>query len=238
MLTLENFLQAARDEEKGQYLILAELQAIQKQFNQTKLFPALAQLIELYRSLHTILDNAAHIRQGIPRPIKAIDIENKKIIYDTLRLEEHTWETVEQTIRWALPKIQRIIQEGIAIGEFVEEQLEVNVVGILPSYLQEGYVLLPDQHRREYALVRYEVTIFTAPDERYRALKTQIVTRFARSIIEQPPTQLKARVQQYEKELSNPVLYQFTTQIEFPFEETLYPIAKRKFLRYLSQFLQ
>ncbi len=238
MLTLDTFLQAAKDEEQGQYRILAELRKIQHRFNQTRLFPELAHLIELYRSLHLILDNAEQVRKGLSRPIKAIDLENKRIIYETLRLEQETWEIVEKTIRWALPKLQEIIAEGIAIGEFVEEQLNVDIVGVLPSYIQEGYVLLPDLPRREYALVRYELTIFTAPDEKYRALKTRIVTRFGFPVIHQPPTQLKARVQQYETEIANPALYQFTVEVDFPFEETLYPIAKRKFLRYLSQFLQ
>jgi len=215
MLTLDTFLQAAKDEEQGQYRILAELRKIQQRFNQTRLFPELAQLIELYRSLQLILDNAEQVRKGISRPIKAIDLENKKIIYETLRLEQETWAIVEKTIRWAL-----------------------DIIGVLPSYIQEGYVLLPDLPRREYALVRYELTIFTAPDEKYRALKTRIVTRFAFPIIHQPPTQLKAKVQQYETEIPNPALYQFTVEVDFPFEETLYPIAKRKFLRYLSQLLQ
>lgn len=237
MLTLELFLKAAQDEEKGQYIIQAELKKIRQLFNQTRLFPVLADLIELYKNLQLILSNVDTLRQGFLKRIKGIDLEKKKVIFETVPNTETSWESVERTIRWCLPQIEQIINEGVTIGEFVENQLHVDIVGILPSYILEGYVLIPDLTTREYAIVRYQISIYSAQDERYRVMKTEIVHRLPFSLIEQPPTVLKKQIMKFERHLSNPVLYRFYSEIAFPFEETLYPIAKRKFLRYIHQFL-
>ena len=45
---------------------------------------------------------------------------------------------VARLLEWALPHVEDTLNEGKAVYEFVDEQLEVETVGIVPSYLKEG----------------------------------------------------------------------------------------------------
>jgi hypothetical protein len=83
------------------------------------------------------------------------------------------------------------------------------------------------------SVIKYEVSIFTGAGERYRSLKTSVVKSLHQSSIMQPVQSIKLNLMQEFPELPNPATYSFETDLEFPFYETILPVAKRRLLRYL-----
>ncbi|TAE25512.1 MAG: hypothetical protein EAZ92_12140 [Candidatus Kapaibacterium sp.] len=232
-LSLETFVAAVHDVERTQFQVLSGLKKIRQNFHHNKIYPDLSHLIDLHHSLQAIIDNANALQQQQPRALTEINLEERKLIYTDIPLHDEHFEQVRDLINWAMPHILTAIDEGSTIFEFVEENLQLEVVGILPSYLEEGYIFIPDNAHQHLHLLKYDISIFTSTEEKYRSLKTQIIKSVQQSLIQQPAQTLKLELVQEFPELPNPATYAITTDLEFPFQETILPVAKRCLLRHI-----
>jgi hypothetical protein len=232
-LSLETFLHAIQDMERTRFEILGGLQKVRSNFHHNKIYPDLAMLIDLHAELQTIANNADTLQRKHPRTLKEIDFDERKLIYNDVPIHDENFASIRELIDWAMPYLQTAMEEGATMFEFVEENLSLEVVGILPSYLEEGYAFVPDNIGGILHVIKYEVSIFTGASEQYRSLKTSLVKSMQRSAIVQPAQTLKLELVQEYPELPNPATYSFDTDLDFPFQETILPVAKRRLLRHL-----
>lgn len=229
-LTIETFIRSVNDYEAGQYSVLAGLQAARREFSHDRLYPTLAQLMELYRTLNDIIESQEGILRELPRRIVGLDLKSQSILYAPIEMSNEELAGVEELIRWGLPLIRQAIEEGQTIYNFIERQARLEEVGLLPSYVDEGYLLVPDLFAEMIHVVRYEMTIFSAPDGRYRNLKTTTVRSIPLDTVGSSPWHIKQQMIRELNDLPNPATYAFESELGFPYEETLLPIAKRKLL--------
>lgn len=234
-LHLDLFLQAGRDIEQAQYRVLSGLQQVQQAFSHNIIYPHLAELIHLYNTLKTVVQRLGDLRDAVPGEIKSIDLESETIIYEKSDNGFDQMASVEELVHWALPHIQKAIEEGRTIFEFVEEHLHLEEVGIVPSYVQEGYLLVPDQEGGQLHVLQYTLSVFTSADERYRSLQTTHLKSLPHRGVYMSPNQVKLELLSERRELPNPATYFFSTDLDFPYEQTMLPVAKRKLMRYLFQ---
>ena len=232
-LSLEIFLHALQDMERTRFEILGGLQKVHSNFHHNKIYPDLAMLIDLHTELQTIMDNADALERKHPRTWKEIDFDERKLIYNDVPIYDENFESIRELIDWAMPYVQTAMEEGATMFEFVEENLSLEVVGILPSYLEEGYAFVPDNANGVLHVIQFEVSIFTGASEQYKSLKTNLVKSVPRSAIVQPAQTLKLELMQEFPALPNPATYSFDTDLDFPFQETILPVAKRRLLRHL-----
>ncbi len=233
-LNLDVFTQVADDFEKRQYYVLGNLKQVRQEFQHNRLYPHLAELIQLQSNLQRILDGFASLEKNGPKKIKQIDLERKKIEFESVLPEQLDLNAVREFITWAQPLITEAIEEGINIYEFVDENLNVDSVGIQPTYIDEGYFFLPNTETGALQLFRYEMSIFMNADERYRSLKTTLIKNLSGGLsVHQSPGSIKLDLIKEYRDLPNPATYSFHTPLEFSFESTLFPIAKRKLLKML-----
>lgn len=234
-LNLEMFTSIDADTEAKQYRILAALQNNRQQFKSNRLYPELAELINLHRTLIELQEKLNGIREDFPKEIKDLDLENKEVIYETLGLEEDQINPLLTLIEWADPYIKEVIDEGVAIYEFVNERLEVETVGIIPGYLNEGYFFVPDNNLKELKLFLYEMSLFTSSEQQYRTLKTSYLKSVETTFLDMEPGSVKLELLGQRSQLPNPATYAFKTDLDFPFKETIFPVAKRKLMQQLSK---
>lgn len=232
-LRLETFIEAYRDYELGQYQVLAGLQNARAELSRNRIYPTLSSLVSLYHSLVDITRARNGLKEELPKRVVGLDLRSKEILYETISLSEEELNAVAELIQWALPKIQDAIEEGKTIYNFVEEHIMLEEVGLLPSYVDEGYLLVPDAKRSQLHVVRYEVSIFSGADQKYRNLKTQTIKSFPLHGIDSSPWHVKQQLVAELHDLPNPATYTFTSELDLPYEEALLPIAKRKLLRKL-----
>lgn len=232
-LNLQLFLNAHKDFESSQFRIMNELQRVRGEFVHNRIYPRLAELIELYTTLQTITRRSHDLRSQLPKHIKRVDLESKRIVYEPLDLDNADMQAVEDLVHWAIPRIQKAIEEGQTIFNFVDEHIRVEEVGILPSYVEEGYLLVPELKSNVLHVILYEVSIFTSEENKYRNLKTTTVKTVPLSAIGMTPGAIKMDLMSEHRERPNPATYFFETDLDFPFAETILPVAKRKFLRRL-----
>lgn len=229
-LSLETFVTAGQDLEASQYRIRQALKGYREEFTRSKLYPALAELIELTRNLESLIEEKTNLQQQLPQELKNVDLKNKKLIYESVEMSGNDFEKVVELIRWALPLIAEIIQEGARIYDFVDENLSVQHVGILPMYKDEGYYFVPENRSSLLHLLRYEASLYTSGSEHYRALKTSELRSIQQSLVKPSPESIKLELIEEHHDLPNPATFLCETDLEFPFEETILPVAKRKLM--------
>lgn len=230
-LSLNLFTKVQDDLEKRQYIILAELKKISTEFQYYKVYPYLNELIELHRTLREITTRLADLRSKFPKRIGKIDWVNQTIEHEVVFIDGTDLSAVEDLISWAIPKIEAVIHEGVAIHEFVEKSLTIEYVGILPNYRDEGYFFVPDNLNRKLNLFRFELSIFQSSEDQYRSLKTRFLKALMQNRAQLSPGSIKLELIRKEKELPNPATFAFNTDLEFSFQQTILPVAKRKLMQ-------
>jgi len=233
-LTIDLFTNVQDDLEKRQYVILGALKKISEQFQFYKIYPHLSRLIELRRILKEVIAGIYDLRSKFPKQISKLDWVNRVIEHEVIFTSGTDISSVEDLIEWALPRIENVIEEGVAIYEFVESELTVEQVGILPEYKDEGYLFVPDNQKKSLNLFRFEVSIFQNTHDQYRALKTQFLKYLEQDRIKLSPGSVKLDLIREESELPNPATYSFNTELDFPFETTIFPVAKRRLMHILN----
>ncbi|OGU72243.1 MAG: hypothetical protein A2V93_05685 [Ignavibacteria bacterium RBG_16_34_14] len=231
-ISLETFFSAETDLEINQYRILGGIKELSTAFDKKKIYPALAFLIELKSSLEQIREEKRSLSGKFPKQITGFDIKQKKIIFT---VQEHSCnykniDHVFELIDWALPFIKSSIDEGIVLFDFVEKNITLEHVGILPMYKDEGYFMINDNTAFELQVHRYECSLFSSGKEKYRALKTEFVKSETLKIIKRTPESIKHELIKERQDLPNPATFICDTDLDFPFSETIFPVAKRKLM--------
>jgi hypothetical protein len=234
-LSLNLFTKVRDDFEKRQYIILAELKKISSEFQYYKIYPHLSMLVELRRTLLEITSRLSDLRNKFPKRIGKIDWVNRIIEHEVVFVDGTDLTAVENLIKWALPNIEKVIFEGAAIHEYVDKELSVEHVGILPNYKDEGYFFVPDNLNRKLNLFRFELSLFKSSDDKYRSLKTRFLKALEQGAARITPSSIKLELIREEKELPNPATYAFDTSLDFPFDQTILPVAKRKLIQAIAE---
>lgn len=235
-LSVDLFTQVSEDFEKRQYLVLGKLKSARDAFEKQYLYPQLAQLIELYHHLQKIMAGFDDMKQRGPQKIRRINLESRKIEFESALPAQLDLEAVKGLVRWAQPLINEAIQQGIQIYEFVDEKLALDEVGIRPGYADEGYFFLPNPDTGALQLFRYEMSVYTGAGERFRSLKTRLLKSLEEGRLAEPdPGALKLELIREYPDMPNPATFSFHTELRPPFNATLFPVAKRKLLQHLAR---
>lgn len=233
-LNLELFTSAVDDVERTQYEILAGLQKAESAFEAKRVYPYLGRLVHLHGALMTVLARTEEFRTPQTGEIAGIDWEEKSVTYEWPELEETEMDVVEDLIRWALPKIKSVIEEGRSVYEHVEENMKLETVGIMPSYVQEGYLMVPERTADALHVLRYELSIIQDEGEKHRALRTNHCKTVEQEGLDVHPSNIKLDLLEERRDLPNPATYFSNTGVSVPYEETLLPVVKRRLIRHLA----
>lgn len=233
-LTLELFTGAVDDVERTQYQVLAGLKKAETAFAKKQVYPYLGKLVKLYRALHTVLERTEDFRTPDTGRISGLDLEAHSITYEWPELEDTQMTVVEDLIRWALPHIQEAIKEGRSVYEHVEDNLELETVGIVPSYLQEGYLMVPEGEEDVLHVLRYQLSIIQEEGEKHRALRTVHCKTVSQDGVDVHPSSVKLDLLEERRDLPNPATFFSNTNVAVPYKETLLPVVKRRLIRRLA----
>ncbi len=221
------------DFEYKKYILLAYLRDIKDKFNKTQLYPFLSELIFHYNNLRKIKDRKEVIYKSFPKTISKADFKKLKLSYNILVNDDETIRLMEEIISYAMPQIDRTINEGKELYEFVKENIEFETVGVKPLYDQEGYLFFNKDASRDVTIYRYSVTVFESSTENYRGISTTFLMTDFRDLSRSFET-IKVDLVKRFKDLPNPNTFAIISKMAFPMPETLLPIAKRLVMREVS----
>ncbi len=229
-LKLETFLSADRDLEMNQYRVLGGIKEYHSELTKKKVYPTLAELIHLASILENIMENKSKLNNAFPKHIKDFDLKNQKVNFETIGKFAPDVEFLFELINWAYPLIKNEIEEAIVLYDFVEDNIEIGNVGLVPLNKNEGYFLVPSNKDSKIQVHRFESTIFSSESEKYRSLKTKLVQEIEKAVVEKSPESIKLDLIKQYTDLPNPATFICDTDLDFPFDETIFPVAKRKLM--------
>lgn len=235
-LTIDIFISSAEDSELSEYRVLAALKNYMDQLHKNKLYPAFGELIDLSNELNNLLNQRENYRGLQSKRITGIDLENRTLIYEynTEDFNEDKLSKIFDFIEWALPKIKEVVEEGTAIYDFVDSNIDIKEIGILPLYKDEGYFFVPDHSEKLTHVYKFLLSNIVTSNVPFKSLKTHFLEAISEDVTVIPPESIKLELIKKYPELPNPATYNLQVEIDFPFNETILPIAKRKLMRYLA----
>lgn len=222
------------DFEYKKYLLLAYLQTARKSFEKVELYPFLADLVFHYRNLLAVKENKTLIRESFPKEISAEEIKRLELRYRELVEDDAIMNELDAIIEFAIPQIHESLREGTVIYEYVESQCEICPVGVTPLYANEGYLFVTQPPEKETTVYRYQVSIFEDSKEQLRGLNTEFLEVIDKSQV-YPYERIKLDLIKRYRDMPNPAAYLLLSRMKFPFTETLMPVAKRLFVKHISQ---
>lgn len=228
------FVDGYIDFELKKYNLLDYLQAINAHFNQNKLYPQLADLIFHYNNMIAFKENKQNLQQQFPKRLSQIDLNRLQVIYEKMIHDDELMQELEDIILYALDEMQDTINGGKEIYDFVEDEMRIEPVGIIPLTKSEGYMFFHNGDHQETRVYEFHITIFEKYQEKYRAMRTAYVDSWLRNFIN-TPVSIKTELIRKRNALPNPAVYSVITQQTFPLEETLLPIAKRTLVKHISE---
>lgn len=224
------FFEDLFDVEYKRYVLLAYLQEVHKEFNQTKLYPALADLVTHYRNLVNFKRSKDELYQSFPEYIQQVDLKHFFIKFQKAVSNDEMMEHLQQVIDFSLPAMQKHLEEGKEIYEFVEREIELEPVGILPMYRNEGYLFIKSN---EIFVYEFQVSLFSHDTEPYRAVATTYLTSYESNYVNTCEN-IKIDLIRHHKKLPNPAVFSVATKFDYPILETIMPITKRLMMKYVA----
>ncbi len=227
------FAEGYIDFELKKYTLLAYLQQVNKCFNQNKLYPQLADIVFHYNNIIAFRDNRKFLEEHFPKQLTQVNIKKLQVVYEKMIADDEMMKELEDIIHYSEQKIKDTINNGTEIYELVEAKMKIEPVGLLPIDINEGYLLLCDGRYNTTVAYEYHLTIYEKHDEKYRGIRTDFINQWMRSLSNSPEN-IKAELIRNRREMPNPAVYNIETTLAYPLEETLLPVAKRSFVKYLS----
>lgn len=227
------FIEGSIDFEYKKYVLLDYLQEINRRFDKNNLYPNLADLVFHYNNLICFRQNKTTLQNAFPQRLTKADIDAVKLTYKKIVEDDSTMQEIEQIISYAMVKMDPTLQTGREIYNFVESQLNIDPVGIMPLVPYDGYFSLRNGNDKTSLLYEYHITIFEDKDDKYRGINIQLIDTYEHSLANTPEA-IKLQLIRRHKHLPNPAVYYVHSDITFPLHPTLLPVAKRCLVKYIS----
>ena len=227
------FIEGSIDFEHKKYILLDYLQEINRHFDRSKLYPNLTDLVFHYNNLLDFKRNKNVMQQAFPQRLTQADIDALKLTYQKMVKDDSTMREIESIISFALYKMDPAIQTGKEIYDFVESRLSIDPIGLVPLMPYNGYFSLRNGKERTNWIYEYQITLFENKDDKFRGINIQFIDTYEQSITNTPEF-IKLDLINKRKHLPNPAVYYVSSDISFPLEQTLLPVAKRSLVKYIS----
>jgi hypothetical protein len=228
------FAEGRIDFELKKYTLLAYLQEVDKYFNENKLYPQLADIIFHYNNIVAFRENKKYLQEHFPKKLTGIQLEKLQLLYQQMIEDDDLMVELEEIIHYSANTMKSTIYNGTEIYEFVEEKININPVGIMPLDTQEGYFFLSSGKGQQTSVYHYRLSIFEKHDEKYRSIRTAFIDNRHRGI-SSTYEHIKSELIRYRRELPNPAVYSIETELSFPVNETLLPVAKRSLVKFITK---
>ncbi|XZF13987.1 hypothetical protein ACTHGU_19585 [Chitinophagaceae bacterium MMS25-I14] len=227
------FVEGYIDFELQKYKLLAYLKEVQQCFSESRLYPGLSDVIFHYNNIVSFSRSKQLLQDRFPQRLDQVNAQRLELIYKKMLADDDLMKELENIAHFAIESMKETIDDGTQIYDFVEKQLHIEPVGIVPLYKNEGYMLLRYGTYREIRAYQYTITLFEQQAARYKGIRISYLKSWQSSIV-YTSEMIKREIIRSNPALPNPAVYSVDTALRLPLDETLLPIAKRMLIRHIS----
>ena len=227
------FAEGSIDFEQKKYVLLSYLQNIDKHFHKNALFPQFSDLVFHYNNLLLFKENKEALQKLFPQRLTEADLKKIKLTYEKIIADDQLMLEIEQIISYSISQMDPSLQEGKEIYGFVESNIHISPVGLVPLFPYSGYMFIKDGDNKDTKVYEYQITIFENSEQKYRGIHTEFIAAYEKNFINTFEN-IKLDLIRSIKKYANPAVYGIETELTFPIDQTLLPIAKRSLVKYIS----
>lgn len=232
MLTANWILEGTIDFEYKKYILLAYLKKVREKFEHHELYPHLSELIKHYKNLRDLSNSKELLIEDMPKQISGLDLKSLMINYKRIAIDDELMQEIFDVIEYAVPKMRTVLNDGMERYEYVEKNISLEPVGLIPLYKKEGYFFI-DDHAGNSDIYRYRVSTISGAEENFVAINTELVSNEQLSIANHYQ-QIKLKLIDTFRELPNPAVYYVNCSLKLPVKEAILPVTERLLLRQLA----
>ncbi len=234
-LDLKKLTSCGSDWESNQYKILIKVREWLMNFNKNKLFPSIEEAIQLNLALEDLLRENIECKLWFDNEIRGQQVNERVIVYEKAHQVGNQLDKLLNFIDWALQLNRPVLEEGRIIKNFVEDDLEIKRISSTEkNYHGKGYYSLPNNKKGVLNIYLYEIMWDWSQENLYQQINSQLVKSIPQSAIHNSIEEMITNFIHYSQDLHEPVAYILETDLDFPYEETIFPIAEDKLLKYLT----
>ena len=200
-----------------------------------RLYPWLSELIGVYAELQGILEKKRDFDKYLPKRIVGIDIKKRRLIEELEEGHEKSLREAAKFIQMLLPYVKETIEEGRQLYEFIEGEITIERLGLESLAKDCGLCIVNDYSSRQRHAYTYRLTVFSSASDRFRKLSTTHQGSFPLLGLGNTPEEVKTKVMHRLGQCSMPAAFLVEADLSFPFEETIFPVAKRKLIEHISK---
>ncbi|MEJ2103623.1 MAG: hypothetical protein P8X47_03485 [Ignavibacteriaceae bacterium] len=234
-LDLKKLTSCGSDWESNQYKILIKVKEWLQDFHKNKLFPAIEESVQFNLSLEDILRENIECKLWFDNEIRGRRVNERIMIYEKAHQIGNQLDKLLTFIDWALKLNKPVLEEGRIIKNFVDENLEIRRISpVEKNYHGKGYFTLPDNRKEALNIYLYEIIWDWSQENLYQRINSTKVRSIPLNMIEISIESMMKNFISNSQSLHEPVVFIIDTDLDFPFNETIFPIAEEKLLKHLS----
>ena len=222
------------DFEYKKYVLLAYFSEVNNSFEQNFLYPCFSEIIEHYKNVVSIKENKKLISDAFPSRLQKIDLETFNLEYEKIITDDRLFSELEQIIDFSIPKFEYYLKEGKKIFDFIENNISISPVGVVPLKPDYGYMFLKNGNNKITYVYEYRTTLFEGSEDKYRGIHTIFIDTYKENFSTTFEF-IKSDLIRKKKDLPNPAAYAMETDLVVPLNETFLPIAKRMLIKHISE---
>ena len=219
------------DWEMNQYTILSKVKEWGTSFRKNRLYPHLAESIELDKKLKDILQENLESKWWLEKELRPRFINNRYVVHEKAQRVTSQLNLILSFVEWALKLNRPIKDEGIILKNFVEENIIVKSLTNEKNFRGKGYFSLEDIKKQVLNIYQYDMNWGWEDSEPIHKLNISNIRSIPLSFIDKDVAELMQEFVEYSQPLYKPMVYMFSTDLDFSYEETIYPVTEEKLLK-------
>ena len=233
-LDLKKLTSCGSDWESNQYKLLIKVKEWSLNFNKNKLFPSIEESIQLNLALEDLLRENIECKLWFDNEIRGRRTNERVIVYEKAHQVGHQLDKLLNFIDWALQLNRPVLEEGRIIKNFVDDNLVIKRVSrVEKNYHGKGYFSIPDNKNRMLNIYLYEIIWDWTQENLYQRISSNLVRAIPYNSFDNSVEEFMLNFVSYSKDMHEPVAFLIQSELDFPFKETMFPIAEEKLLKHL-----
>ncbi|GAB3774062.1 hypothetical protein GCM10028818_16340 [Spirosoma horti] len=220
------FTQNWLDAEYQKYVVMAYLQAVQKNFVEHKLCPDLPELRSHYDAGIRFSRGKGTLNAAFPKRVSRVTGPPPRIEYKSEVTDPSFMTEVDAIMEFALPRFQAMLTEGQQRWLEIANSLLLAPVGLLPLRPEEGYLLLQTTDQAETQVYYFCLTLYSDQEPGGRLVQMRFIEAVSKSLVNTVEN-IKLDLIRRHRHMPNPATFMLESQTSYPIQETLLPIARQ-----------
>ena len=218
------FTEPVFDFEYKKYQLLGYLKAKQEELMAQKIYPHLEELESHQKIIHDFLLRKNQLEESFKKELKGINFQHVELEYES-KIDKTDLYLLMDILLYSQKKINKCHRDFSLEAEEIKQKIKVELLGLLPSYLAEGFLLV----RQESGIFVFNYCVEPMLDiNGEKKFKYHYLEKHESTLVVNENSIKRDLVNRYKYQYNHPAFFHVNTSNDLPIYETILPITSRE----------